>query len=165
MGYGCSYNWLNTCIIEHAILPCIKYDSNCTLLFLDFVAFWIFAFFKLDWKRKLTWHGITLVRSISIKTQFIFGAFISFLNALVYVDTISCLIFSNQLISSKTDITDAFWLTTEIFYCLHYHLIIYQLTLESGNMIFQGNRGQNILIEIFSLISQWIGHLLLSFSF
>ena len=65
----------------------------------------------LDRKRKLTWNSIALVRSNSIKTQFIFGASICFINALVDVDTISCLM---TIISSITDITNTYWLTTKI---------------------------------------------------
>ena len=65
----------------------------------------------LDRKRKLTWNSIALVRSNSIKTQFIFGASISSINALVDVDTISCLM---TIISSITDITNTYWLTTKI---------------------------------------------------
>ena len=55
--------------------------------------------------------SIAFVRFNSIKTQFIFGAGISSSNALVCVDTISCLI---TIISSITDITNTCRVITEM---------------------------------------------------
>jgi len=92
----------------------VLYDPKCYLLkirFFMYFFFCIYALLTLDLKHKLTWNSIALVRSNSIKTQFIFGASISFINALVDVDTISCLM---TIISSITDITDTYWLITEM---------------------------------------------------
>ena len=105
---GGSYNWLNTCI-----LPLLVYHCNFACLYnREIHALQLLhslLHLQLSCNQKLTWNRITLIRSNCIKTQFIFRTIISSINALVDVDTISCLV-----ILGKADITVAHWFTTSM---------------------------------------------------
>ena len=102
---GGSYNLLNACIIFSLqfCLPTLNQEMRELHLLHSMLQL------QLIWNQKLTWNRIALIWSNCIKTQFIFRTIISSINALVDVDTISCLV-----ILGKADITVAHWFTTSI---------------------------------------------------